>query len=56
MNTAIRVVLVFVVGMFTSDFRRASHFRRRSAPAVVPGSNFRELGSEVVGLQGPGVE
>jgi hypothetical protein len=47
MNTAIRVLLVAVVGMFTCDFRRA----------LLPGSNISgSLESEVVGLQAPGVE
>src|SRR6185295_12187938 len=54
MNTAIRVLLVFVVGIFTSDFRRAVTPGRRSAPAVLPSSMFQDACSEVVGLQEPG--
>src|SRR5258705_2258287 len=53
MNTAIRVVLVVVVGMFTCYFRRAI-ISAGALRRLLPGSMFREPCSEVVGLQEPG--
>jgi hypothetical protein len=56
MNTAIRVLLVVGVGMFTSDFRRAVNPSRRMRGYVAGLDISGSLDSKVVSLQVPGVE